>query len=57
MGREFFVGSAFRKLSSAQQFFNISNDVRRVKELLRLDLAVSRTPFLSTQAHWFASRE
>jgi len=57
VGREFFVGSAFRKLSSAQQFFNISNDVRRVKELLRLDLAVSRTPFLSTQAHWFASRE
>jgi hypothetical protein len=46
------LGQFFQK----REFFNISNDVGRVKELLLLDLAVLRTPFPSAHTHWF-SRE
>jgi hypothetical protein len=46
----------FRQFFKESDFFNISNDVGRVKELLLLDLAVLRTPFPSAHTHWF-SRE
>jgi hypothetical protein len=53
----YYHASAAIPIANHSDFFNISNDVGPVKELLLLDLAVSRTPFPSAQTHWLLSRE